>query len=79
MKEYRVVASIYDDLHTSAVVKRPMLKELGLCTSVHTIKCDSLEEIPDLFLGVCGQECDRIKDRVYWYVDAGNGWELTDL
>ena len=79
MKEYRVLASIHDDLLTPAVVKNPLSKAPGHSTKIHTIMCDSLEEIPNLFLGVCGDECDEIKDRVYWYVDAGNGWTLTDL
>lgn len=79
MKEFRVIASIYNDLHTPAVVKNPLAKEPGYSTSVHTIKCNYLEKIPDLFLNVCRNECDGMKDRIYWYVDAGNGWVLTDL
>ena len=79
MKEYRVLASIHDDLLTPAVVKNPLAKAPGHSTSVYTIKCNSLEEIPDLFVDVCGNECYGMNTRMYWYVDAGNGWELTDL
>ena len=79
MKEYHVVASIYNDLHTPAVVRRPLAKEPGHSTSIHTIRCKSIEEIPDLFLDVCGDECYGMGSRIYWYVDAGDGWVLTDL
>lgn len=79
MKEYRVVASIYNDLHTPAVVKNLLAKAPGHSTSVHTIRCNSLEEIHDLFLDICGNECSSMNTRMYWYVDAGNGWELTGL
>ena len=79
MNEYRVFASIYDDLHTPAVVRRPFAKEPGHSTSIHTIKCNSLEEIPDKFLDVCGDECYGMKKRIYWYVDDGNRWVLADL
>lgn len=79
MKEYRVVASIYNDLLTLAVVRKPWVKERGFSTSIHSLKCNSLEEIPDIFLGVYGDKCDGMKDRVYWYVDAGDGWVLTNL
>ena len=79
MKDYRVGASIYNDLLTPAVVRKPWAKERGFSTSIHMVKCNSLEEIPDLFLDVCGDECDGMKDRIYWYVDTGDGWVLTDL
>ena len=79
MQEYRVVASIHNDLCTSEVVKNPFAKDRGHSTSIHTIRCKSIEEIPDLFLDVCGDECYRMGSRIYWYVDAGDGWVLTDL
>lgn len=79
MKEYRVVASIYNDLHTPAVVRRPLAKKPGYSTSIHTVTCNSLEEIPDKFLDVCGDECYGMESRIYWYVESGNGWVLTDL
>ncbi len=79
MKEYHVVASIYNDLLKPNVVIKPWTKKPGCSTSIHMIKCESLEEIPDLFLDVCGNECYGMKSRIYWYVDAGNSWVLTDL
>ena len=79
MTEHRVLASIYNYLLTPAVVENPLVKAPGHSTSVHTITCNSLEEIPDLFIDVCGNECYGMNTRMYWYVDAGNGWELTDL
>ena len=79
MNEYRVVASIHNDLHTPEVVKNPFAKDRGHSTSIHIIRCNSIEEIPDLFLDVCGDECYGMTNRIYWYVDAGDGWVLTDL
>ena len=79
MKEYRVVASIHNDLHTPAVVNNSLSKAPGHSTSVHTIRCNSLEEIPDLFLDVCGNECSGMNTRMYWYVDTVTGWVLTEL
>lgn len=79
MKEYQVVASVYEYLLTTKVLKRPMIEEFGFYTPVHTIKCDSPEEIPDLFLDQFGQECHRMKTRIYWYVNDGNGWMRIDL
>lgn len=79
MTEYRVLASIYDYLLTPAVVKNPRSNAPGHSTNIHTIKCDSLEEIRDAFLDVCGDECIGMNSRIYWYVDDGTGWKLTDL
>ena len=79
MREYRVLASIYDDLLTSAVVKNLQSGEAGYSTNIHTIKCDSLEEIQDAFLDICGNECIGMNTRMFWYVDDGTGWKLTDL
>ena len=79
MKEYRVVASVFNDLHTPEVVRNPLAKAPGYSTSVHTIKCDSLEEIRDAFLAEYGNECREMRTRMYWYVDDGDGWVLTDL
>lgn len=79
MKEYRVLASIHDDLLTPAVVENPQSKAHGHSTNIHTIRCNSLEEIPNLFLAVCGDKCLGMNSRMYWYVDAGNGWVLTNL
>ena len=79
MKEYHVLASIHNDLHTSAVVKKSYAKNPGHSTSIHLIKCNSLEEIRDLFLDVCGDECYGMSSRMYWYVNDGTGWVLTDL
>ena len=79
MKEYRVVASTYNDLCTPDALRRPFIKEFGQVSSIHVIKCKSLDEIPDLFIDVCGSECDQMKNRIYWYVDEGNDWSLTEL
>lgn len=79
MKEYRVVASIHNDLLMPSVVKNPLAKAPGHSTFIHIVKCTSLEEIPDVFIDICGDECYGMNDRIYWYVDAGDGWVLTDL
>lgn len=79
MKEYHVLASIHNDLLTEAVVKNPRSKDPGHSTNIHIIMCDSLEEIRDLFLDVCGDDCLGMNSCMYWYVDDGSGWVLTDL
>ena len=79
MKEYRVVASIHHDLLKQLVDRNSSAKASRHSTSIHTIKCKSLEEMPDLFLDVCGNECYGMDSRIYWYVDAGDGWVLTEL
>ena len=79
MREYRVFASIFNDLLTTDAWKHPLAKECGHVSSVHTINCNAIEEIPDLFLNVCGNECGGMNSRIHWYVDAGDGWVLTDL
>ena len=79
MKEYHVLVSVHNDLNTPAVLTKHHAKERGQSTSIYTIRCNSIEEIPDLFLDVCGDECYGMKSRMYWYVDAGYGWILTDL
>ena len=79
MKKYYVVASIFDDLHTENVVRNPWAKDPRFSTKVHEITCNSLEEIPDLFLDVCETEFNQMNSRTYWYVNDGNGWVLADL
>ena len=79
MEEYSVVASIYNDLLTSVAVKKPFAQNSGLSTSIYQIRCNAIQEIPDLFLDFCGDECNRMKSRIHWYIDAGDGWILTDL
>ena len=79
MKEYQVLASIYDDLLTPKAVTRTLLQELGHCTTVHTIKCDSIDEIPDLFLDRYGNECIYMRNCIiYWYVKTESGWQCIN-
>ena len=79
MKEYRVMASVYDDLLTPAEVRRILLKEFGHNSSIYTIKCDSVQEIPDLFLDAHGEECIYMRDQIHWYVETEKGWQLLDF
>ena len=79
MKEYRVMASVYDDLLTPAAVRRTLLKEFGHYTSTYTIKCDSVQEIPDLFLDMYWEECIYMRDQIHWYIKTEKGWQLLDF
>lgn len=79
MEEYSVIASIHNNLLTSVAAKKPFVHDCGHTTTIYQIRCNAIEEISDLFLNFCGNECSRMKSRIYWYINAGDGWILTDL
>ena len=79
MQEYQVMASIYGDLLEPSVVQTINPCNLTCHTPIHTIICDSMEELRDLFLDEHCEECSCLHGYVYLYAKADNKWQrITD-
>ena len=71
MKEYRVVASIYSDLHTPDVVRRSLVKEPEYSTDVHAISCESIENLYEVYIDRYGGEFAQSGKYPYLYAETG--------
>lgn len=80
MNTYLAMASIHDDLLTPAVVMRANDKnDPTHNTQIHTISCESIEELLDLFLEKHGEECRYLDRYIYLYAMIDNKWRrITD-
>ena len=79
MQEYQVMASIYGDLLEPSVVQRINPCNITCHTSIHTMLCDSIEALRDLFLDKYGEECGHLHGYVYLYAQINNKWQrITD-
>ncbi len=80
MVEYLVVATVYRDLKDSIRDVGAHALELNVCTSIKSIKCNSIKEIPEIFLNNYGEEIDALcRKEAYLYLKTEKGWErITD-
>ena len=79
MREYLVMASIYDDLATSANIKKIRFYDAYSCTPIRKLVCNSIEELHDLTLDNFGEEYVRLRRYVCLYAQIGNTWKrITD-
>ena len=79
MNEYLAMASVYDDLLTTAVLEKIRFYDARHCTSIHKLTCKSIEEAPDLSLDKYGEEYDRLRGHVYLYTQIDGIWKrITD-
>ena len=75
MKKYQVMASVYDDLATEQALTRVYFQNPAYYTSISTISCESIEDLPELFLDKHGEECDRLRGPAYLYAQIGGQWK----
>lgn len=79
MQEYQVMASIYGDLLEPSVVQRINPYNITCHTRIHTIACEFIEELRDLFLDKYSEECSFLRGYVYLYAKIDNKWQrITD-
>ena len=79
MNNYLAMASVYDDLLTTAVLKKIRPYDTRHCTAIHKVACNSIEEVPDLHLDKYGVEYDRLCGYVYLYAQIDGIWKrITD-
>lgn len=74
MGRYRVIASLYDDLLRPSVVRRGNYLDVATETQIHTIECESVDELPILFAKQYGVELEQLRGTLYWYVEIANKW-----
>lgn len=75
MKEFLVMASVYGDLTTEQALARRYFDTPAYYTPIFTISCESIDDLPDVFLDKCGRECDRLRGYVYLYAKSDGSWQ----
>jgi len=73
--KYMVMGStIKDTKYAFSVYLHAKSLDLKCYTSVHTVECEHIEDLPDLCLDQLGEELDLLYGYVYLYVMTPNGW-----
>ena len=75
MKEFQVMVSVYGDLTTEQTRTRIYFNTPAYCTPIFTISCESIDDLPDLFLDRHGEDCDRLRGHVYLYAKSDGPWQ----
>ena len=79
MKNYKIMASIYDDLTTERALTRIYFYPSACFTPIFTISCESTDDLPELFLDRYGEACDYLRGHVYLYAKDDGPWQrITD-
>jgi len=75
MQQFQVMASVYDDLTTEQALTRIYFYTPAYCTPIFTISCESIDDLPDVFLDKHGEDCDRLHGYVYLYAKSDGSWQ----
>lgn len=79
MLDFHVFGTVYRDWDVSIADVRGQACGFARYTPVRTIRCRSIEEIPDVFADFYGHELNRLCRHAYLYVLTENGHlRITD-
>lgn len=74
MLEFRAFGTVYRDAESARADIRAQACDFLVYTPVHTIYCDSEEEIADKFMAQYGDELAQLGCSVYLYTEIEGSW-----
>ncbi len=79
MMAISVMASVYKDMQAASTDTLGKACEFECYTPIHTILCDRIEDVADIFLDMYGDDLDILCGYSYLYAWVNDGWQrITD-
>ena len=79
MLEFRAFGTVYRDAESARADIRARACELTVYTPIHTIYCDSEEEIADKFMAQYGDELAQLGCSVFLYAEIEGTWRRIPM